>query len=214
MDDISGRILDYIVANRMSTTEIADALYKTGELNPKLKPIIQGIRAVGFVEYVLASNNSNYNLHEQIKDVQKNKIILADSINCDKALFGELVAKYLSLYKSANGIIAMGLLRDAKNLIKDKYPIWCFDFSPIGCHNGKVDYDFDYYKKLKKYYDDSIIVADDGGVIIIHKNQLTEETYDRLVFIEQQEDEWFNCIDYYKMNTFDTVCLGKRKGVV
>ena len=35
----------------------------------------------------------------------------------------------------------------------------------------------------------------------------TEEFYQKLVAIEEQEDTWFDRLDHYKDNTFDIVCL-------
>ena len=56
-------------------------------------------------------------------------------------------------------------------------------------------------------YDGAIAVCDDCGVVIIPKECHTEEFYEKLVDIEEQEDIWFSRLDHYKENTFEIVCL-------
>ena len=61
----------------------------------------------------------------------------------------------------------------------------------------------------KSMYDGSIAVCDDCGVVIIPKGFHTEEFYQKLVKIEEQEDIWFNRLDHYKESTFEIVCIKK-----
>ncbi|MNU05326.1 hypothetical protein D3C72_2500850 [compost metagenome] len=63
----------------------------------------------------------------------------------------------------------------------------------------------------KEIFDGSIAVCDDTGVVIIPKDKHNDEFIERLEFIEEQEDIWFDCIDRKKWSTFDTVCLKKYK---
>ena len=104
-------------------------------------------------------------------------------------------------------------MRDAHRLIKEQYPIWCTGFSPVGCFNAKNNQPFDeaIIKDRMKNVDGSIMVCDDSGVVIIPKEQITEDMYQKLIAIEEQEDIWFDCIDRRKWDTFDTVCLKKYK---
>jgi hypothetical protein len=50
-------------------------------------------------------------------------------------------------------------------------------------------------------------VCDDTGVVTIPGNRISEEFLQRLDWIEEQEDIWFDCIDRRKWDTFETVCL-------
>ncbi|MBQ8261312.1 MAG: hypothetical protein IJZ00_03400 [Lachnospiraceae bacterium] len=56
-------------------------------------------------------------------------------------------------------------------------------------------------------FDGTIAVCDDSGVVIISKKNFTEEFYAKLLFIEEQEDIWYDCIDRRKWSTFRTICL-------
>lgn len=212
MTDIIDEIIEYIEVNRVSTTEIADVLNKTGEVDFKLKSISQRARAVGRVYYAPSFNESNWFTHFFLQDAPKKHVIYVEGVNCgNRAIFGSLVAKYAILYKQAKGVIVSGNLRDVHTLIKEQYPIWCWGSTPIGCFNTDTGMDKEYYEKRKKELEDAIMVADDSGVILVKKEQLTRDFLEGLAKIELQEDIWFDCIDRLKYSTFETICLKKYK---
>jgi 4-hydroxy-4-methyl-2-oxoglutarate aldolase len=212
---IADRILEYIRINRVSSTEVADALDKTGELDPGLNALSPGLRAVGYLHYVPAVSGSNWHTHQYIADTPDDAVVWVDATDCEgRAIFGSLVAKYAVLYRRAAGLVVSGAVRDAHILLKERYPIWCYGTTPIGCTNNRVDFDEVAYWERRAAYDGSILVADDSGVVIIRRHQLTEALLERLDFIEKQEDIWFDCIDRLKWNTFDTVCKKRYQQLV
>lgn len=204
--------LDLIEANKISTTEVGDVLGKTGQIDG-VRALNPGMFRVGEVKVIYAINNSNYEVHKQLaeSDDIKGKILFVYNVNCDRAVFGDLVSKYIMLYKRAKAIVINGKLRDAHTLIKEKYPIWLQDVSPIGCVNrpNGPEIDSTLLKEIKDTYDGSIMVCDDSGVVMIPKDKIDEKLITKLEFIEYQEDIWFYCVDTLKMSTFDTVCLKK-----
>ena len=113
------------------------------------------------------------------------------------------------LYRQCEALIVLGKLRDIPHLIKENYPIWLEGVSPIGSHNKKneVDLDESIKNERREKYDGSIAVCDDSGVIIIPKELHTTEFLEKLDWIENQEDIWFDCIDRRKWSTYETVCL-------
>jgi len=204
-------IITKIEKNRISTTEVADCLDKTGAL-AGLLPLNRSHFRVGRIFFCYAYNESNWELHEQLINIQEDDILVVEAINCnDRALFGSIVSKYVLLYKQANAIVVNGMLRDAHTLIKESYPIWCKGVNPIGCYNRKNSepLDTNIYNSLRNIYDGAIAVCDDSGVVIIPKSSINEDFLKKLDFIEEQEDIWFDCIDRKKWSTFDTVCLKK-----
>ena len=204
-------IIQTIERNKISTTEVGDVLGKTGQIEG-VSALNKGQFAVGEVILIYAINNSNYEVHRQIADTDlENKIVYVYNVNCSKAIFGELVSKYILLYKRAKAIVINGLLRDANNLIKENFPIWLSGVSPIGCVNYPNGDDIDgrLLKQLIETYNGSIMVCDDSGVVMIPKHMITEELIKKLNFIEFQEDIWFYCLDTLKMSTFDIVCEKK-----
>lgn len=208
---MKNKIIKLIKENRISTTEVADALGKKGVL-PGILPINTGMHKVGELQFFYAYNNSNWELHEQIQDFKEGNIAYFQAINCgESALFGDLVSKYLILYKQAAAIVVDGNIRDLNNIIKEKYPLWAKGRTPIGCFNKKneMPVDEDMLNAYKSKFDGSILVCDDSGVVIIEKEQINKNLLTKLEFIEFQEDVWYFCIDRHKMSTYETVCIKK-----
>ena len=210
--EITDRIIQKIRQNRISSTEVADCMNKTGLLSGKLYPINQRHFKVGLVKWTYALNESNYEHHRQIADIDPGYVIITEPFNCgDRAIFGDLVTKYLMLYRQSEALVVLGKLRDIPHLIKENYAIWVEGVSPIGCFNVKSEVDLDekIIEQRRAQYDNTIAVCDDSGVIIIPKELHTEEFLKKLDWIEEQEDIWFDCIDRRKWSTYDTVCLKK-----
>ncbi len=187
-ESMRDKIIEFIKENRVSTTEVADCLGKTGAL-PNVLPLISGQFSVGVVKWVYAYDESNWEVHEQLQNVEKGKIIFVESFNCgERAIFGELVSKYLLLYRQAQALVVKGMVRDAHRIIKEKYPVWCTGVTPIGCFNRKNDKEFDEQIKesRREMYDGSVAVCDDSGVVIIPKEKLNEDFLKELVFIESK----------------------------
>lgn len=206
--DIKAKIIDYIKKNRVSTTEVADALGKAGAVKG-VKPIGKGHFKVGEIKWVYACDESNWTVHEQIKDIDENHIVFVDVFDCsDRAVFGELVSKYLMLYRQSQGIVVRGNLRDAAALLRQNWPIWCEGFNPVGCFNKEPENLPDEAKvnQYREKYDGSIAVCDDCGVVVVPKEKITESFLESLYKIENQEDIWFDRLDHYKESTFDIVC--------
>ncbi len=210
-DIMKNDIIDYLKRNRVSSTEVADALGKKGVIDG-VYPLNSKKYKVGTVHWIYAYCESNWDVHEQVQDVKENDIVIVDVFDCkERAIFGDLVSKYLLLYKGVSAIVVNGNLRDVHRLIKEDWPIWLKGRSPIGCFNKKLDfqYDSEILNKSKNYYDGSIAVCDDSGVVIIPKEYHTEDFLDKIKFIEEQEDIWYECLDRKKMSTYEIVCLKK-----
>lgn len=206
--DYADKILEYCIANRVSTTEVADALGKSGVL-PKVQPVNFNQFRAGPVRLIFTANNSNYAVHEQILGVQKGEVVIIFPHNCDnRAIIGDLVSKYILLYKGATAVVVQGLVRDAARLRREGYAVWAEGVSPLGCFNipSEESYPQDIKKQLRDAYEGGIAVCDDGGVTVIRRDLLTEEMLVRLRRIEMQEDIWFFCLDTLKWDTKKIVC--------
>ena len=175
-------------------------------------PCTLGYHKVGKIKLVYTFNETNWPLHEQIKSIDDGYIIFVETYNCgDRAIFGQLVSKYLILYCQSEAIIIDGKIRDSASIIKDKWPIWCRGFTPIGCFNTAPDEEVDLLWKEKHFYkyDGAIAVCDDCGVVVIPKEFINESFMVKLREIKKQEDIWFDRLDHYKESTFDIVCKKK-----
>ena len=205
--EYSNQIIEFINSNRVSTTEVADALGKSGVV-PKVQPINNNLFRVGPVRTIFTANNSNYAVHEQIRDVQKGEVVLIMAYNCDnRAIIGDLVSKFILLYKGAAALIVAGLVRDAACIRREGYAVWSEGVSPLGCFNIPVEkYPEELEEQVRKQYNGGIAICDDGGVTIIPKEAINAETLKRLHRIEMQEDIWFFCLDTLKWDTKKIVC--------
>ena len=115
MSGIKEEMIELIKKNKISTTEVADCMGKTG-LFENSHAVNRGHFAVGTVRWVYAYDNSNYTVHEQIRDTQPGDIVLIEAFNCgDRSTIGELVKKFIVLYKEAAAVITNGNLRDDAN---------------------------------------------------------------------------------------------------
>lgn len=201
-------IIEYIRRNRVSSTQVADCLGKSGSIKD-IYPINQGHFQIGLVSWVYAYDESNWSVHEQIQDMKEKTIVLVEDLGCNgRAIFGDIVSKYLILYKQSLALVVTGSLRDAHRLIKENWPIWCCGFNPAGCFNKKPakPLEASLVEKQRSYYDGSIAVCDDTGVVIIPKEEHNDSFLKKLEFIEEQEDIWYECVDRKKWSTYKTIC--------
>ena len=208
---VEDKIIDFIKRNKVSTTEVADCMGKIG-VYENSNALNKKHFAVGKVHYCYCDDESNWNVHKNTQSVKANYIILVDDLGSNgKGIFGDLVSKYLILYKQASAIITNGKIRDAHTLIKEDYAVWCNGANPVGCFNTEPQHPADEITlhSRREYFENSIAVCDDSGVVIITKEYMNEDFYQKLHWIETQEDIWLDCIDRKKWSTFDTVCLKK-----
>ncbi len=203
------KLLNLIRKNRISSVEVADALDKQGVIDG-LASLNPGNYVAGEIWYAATWGNSNWPLHEQLQSMPTDVVVFIEGIDCEgRALIGDLVAKTTCLYGGALGILVEGLVRDAHRLRKENYPIWCKGSSPLGCFNNDVPITPDlknYINERRNELNGALVVADDSGYSIIEKSRQTQELFDKLEFIELQEDIWYFCIDTLKLSTYDTIC--------
>ena len=204
------KIIEFIRRNRVSTTEVADCLNKSGVLEG-VGSLNRGHFCVGPVSWAYAWAESNWTVHEQIQDVPEGNVVVMSAIDCgSRALIGDLVAKYVLLYRQASALVVDGNVRDAPRLIKENWPIWAAGRNPVGCFNNKPEREPTASQLATgDRYKDAIAVCDDCGVVIIEKRFQNAELLEKLKWIESLEDVWYECIDRRKWSTFETVCLKK-----
>jgi len=201
-------IISLIKTNRISTTEVSDALGKKGGLLG-VKPLNSGKFAVGEIFQSNPRNDSNYEVHKSIQSIKPNDIVLISPSNfTEVAVFGDLVAKYCLLYKQAEAIVVNGNVRDVARLLREDYKIWSKGINPVGAVNDNV-LDPAGFNDDFRDLSGGIAVCDDGGVVVIEAQEITAKTYESLVRIEALEDLWQYCLNTLKWSTLDIV-VNKR----
>ncbi len=201
------KIITYIRRNRVSTTEIADALGKSGVL-PGVRAMTPDHFRVGRARALFTAYESNSALHAQLKKLQEGEIAVVFAHACkERAVLGDLVVRYAVLYRGAEAVVVNGLVRDASRLRRERYPVWAQGATPLGCFNDPSDpFPSDLEKKIRKEIDGGVAVCDDGGVVVIPASQLNQGMLNSLYQIELQEDIWYYCLNTLKWDTERIVC--------
>ncbi|MFQ5953460.1 MAG: RraA family protein [Kiloniellales bacterium] len=205
--DLRHEIISLIRHNRISTTEVADALGKAGVL-PGVHAITPNQHRVGTVRPVFTAHDSNYAVHEQVRAVEEGDVVVVFSHGCEgRAILGDLISKYILLYRGAEALVVDGLVRDAARLTREGYPIWAAGVSPLGCFNRPADpFPPEREQELRRRHEGGVAVCDGGGVVIIPPDRVGADMLERLERIELQEDVWYYCLDTLKWDTKRIVC--------
>ncbi len=207
----AAEIVQYIRVNRVSTTEVADCLGKTGAVS-YLRPLTAGTYAVGEVFLVVAHHGTNWPVHEHVRNAPPGSVVIIETYECaDRAIIGDLVAKFLTLYRQVAAVAVVGKVRDAPRIIRERWPVWSDGVTPVGCANTPPEAQVPpaLLDELERRYTGGVAVCDDSGVVVIPSSEINESLLARLEAIEALEDAWYDCIDKRKWDTFDTVCLRK-----
>jgi len=200
-------IIEFLQRNRISTTEVADALGKSGVL-PDVRPLTSDAYRVGTVRTVFCAHDSNYAVHEQIRAVETDEVVVVFTHAChERAVLGDLMSKYVLLYQGAAALVVDGFVRDGARLRRERYPIWARGVTPLGCFNTPADAFPPAEECARRLeFDGGIAVCDDGGVVVIPPNRIDADMLARLHQIEDQEDVWYYCLDTLKWDTKKIVC--------
>lgn len=201
-------IVSLIKSNRISTTEVSDALGKKGGVLG-VKPLNSGKFAVGNIFHCMPKNNSNYEVHFAVQHVKPNDVVLITPINfTEVSVIGDLISKYCLLYRQASAIVVEGNVRDVSRLLKENYKIWSRGINPVGAVNQKVFATDDNQNSIRDL-SGGIAVCDDGGVVVIDPSEISTETFNCLTRIEALEDLWQFCLNSLKWSTLDII-VNKR----
>ena len=125
-------IVQYIRMNRVSTTEVADCLGKTGAVS-YLRPLTAGSYVVGEVFLAVAHHGTNWPVHERVRYAPPGSVVIIETYECDdRAIIGDLVAKFLTLYRQVAAVAVVGKVRDAPRIIRERWPVWSDGVTPVG----------------------------------------------------------------------------------
>jgi len=212
--EIIDEIINFIRSNGLSSAQVGDAIGKVGGVN--CSPILTNKTFVGKLFYTYSYADSNWFIHNDIIEVEENMIVFIEDLGeTNKALFGEIVSKFILNNKKAQAIVTNGKIRDLFDIKKDNLAIWHNFSSSIGCYNSKPIYTDDLEKiaqERKRILSNSIIICDDDGAVIIPKDLINQELKIKLIKIKKQEEIWKECVFLKKWNTYDTICMKKYLG--
>jgi 4-hydroxy-4-methyl-2-oxoglutarate aldolase len=202
-------LLNLIEEKQLTSTQLADANNKTGGVLG-VYPIIPGKWVVGEVAHVYTYNGSNWPLHNQIRDIPEDRIVIVKTEECSGlAVFGEIVTKYLFTVKKARAVVLAGKIRDFTEVRNFNYPMWIGGTSPIGCSNKEpIGMPSTKLLNLNSKMNGGIAICDDTGVVVAPISSFNNLDV-RINFIYEQEKKWHYNIFDKQMDTFSVICLKK-----
>ncbi len=199
-------ILKKIAYEKLNSTNIADALGKTGVLEGYVYRGRGQVIVSGPARAFTAQNVGNYDLHKFINTVNQGEIVFVDASVCmPKSILGDMVCDYLFGTKRIAGLVVKGSIRDADQIYAKDYPVWSHATNPVGVPNQPL-------KKAgsnKCEIDDGLLVCDQSGVVYVNKNIDHKLLIDNMSFITIQEKIWDYCINILGWSTFETICEKK-----
>jgi regulator of RNase E activity RraA len=199
----SSEVVKFIKQNRISTTEICDAVGKTGALG-FVAPVTFGLHRVGSVRHIVLEGESNAPLHQEFTKILEGEIVLIQPKRSgifNVSPIGELMVKQALLYSGAQAVVCSGPIRDLSRIRREGYAVWSVGANPIGMTNDPLGSSSfgDFHK--------GIAVCDDGGVSLVQSQVNLSTLCEQLALIEIQEDIWSFCLNTLRWNTFETIVM-------
>lgn len=121
------------------TTIISDSLNRMNTMHAEIKPLISPVKVVGQAITVQAMAGCNIASHEAIYIAKEGDIIVFDARgHVDTSVWGGIQTRAAKKRK-LGGLVVDGSVRDVKEIIKSRFPVFCKGITPAGPHKGWPD---------------------------------------------------------------------------
>jgi len=125
--------------NNIPTTVISDCLNRMNTMHAAIKPVFTPVKIVGQAVTVQAMVGCNIASHKAIYVAQKGDIIVFDARgHLDTSVWGG-VQTIAAKKRGLGGIVIDGSVRDKKEILKLRFPVFCKGVTPAGPHKGWSD---------------------------------------------------------------------------
>jgi regulator of RNase E activity RraA len=204
MNKIWKDVFSFIENNKLSTSDVADALGRKGNVK-RIKSVNSGHYVVGKLQYLFSSSQSNWHTHKGLEGIENGNIAFVHDVDySDKAICGHLMLSYALNYRKAKAVVVVGNIRDIERVIKENMPVWCVGTNPVVCSKTETVIP-SYVKDYKEKYDNGIVVCDDTGVVVVTKEDMTDELMSKLEYVKNREEKWYKMLEEGK-STFEITC--------
>ena len=152
----------------ISVATVYEASGRKGFIDPKIKPIIKGIKLCGPAFTVQTAPGDNIMLHKALEKSQEGDIIVATvGGEYDYGYWGDLMATQAKA-KKLGGLAIDGCIRDSEEIIEMGFPIFSRGLAIRGTVKaslGLINYPINFGGTVVNPGD--LILGDDDGIVVV-----------------------------------------------
>lgn len=155
------------------TPPLADGLNRFNVMDPRIKPVSDGLKIAGPALTVRVRPGDNLMVHKALSMIKEGDVLVIDTCGCmNYTVLGDLMAS-TAAYKKAGGIVVDGGIRDIDELRAKKYPIFAKYYTPaVGDKDGPGEINYPVCCGGVPVMPGDYIVGDNNGVVVIPPDQL------------------------------------------
>jgi regulator of RNase E activity RraA len=160
----------------LTATLASDAMQGQGVVQPGLRPLDPAWRVAAPALVVQASHDDNQAVVTALGSPPPSGVVLVVSGHATSrtATIGDIMAADLAAHGVA-GLVTDGLVRDASEIRRLAFPVWCRGTTPTAPHKlspGRVGGSVDIGGALVR--DGDIVIADDDGIVVWPQERIDE----------------------------------------
>ena len=158
-------------------------------MDSRIKNLADGMKVVGPAFTVRVPPTDNLMIHKALTLIKSGDVLVIDGGgNHSWALMGFLIIS-TAIKLGIAGIVADGCIRDAEEIRKSGFPVFCAGLSPNGPFKegpGEINFPISCGGQMVNPGD--MIIGDDDGVVVL-KQEFAEATIEEIYQIIQREDK-------------------------
>jgi len=171
------------------TGNVGDCLGRAAAMDSRIKNLANAMKVVGPAFTVKVPPTDNLMIHKALTLIKPGDVLVIDGGgNHSWALMGFLIIS-TAIKLGVAGIVADGCIRDAEEIRKSGFPVFCAGLSPNGPFKegpGEINFPISCGGQMVNPGD--IIIGDDDGVVVL-KQEFAETTIKEIFKVIQREDK-------------------------
>jgi 4-hydroxy-4-methyl-2-oxoglutarate aldolase len=173
-----------------ATTQLSDALGRTGAMHARLRPVGTNARMAGSAVTVRLYANDNLMCHVGVMLAQAGDVLVIDANGYVEAgVWGEMLTR-AALARGIAGVVIDGAARDSASITELGFPVFAAAIVPRGTHKTHAD-DANVAISCGGLVVEpgDIVVTDEDGIVVVPR-AAAPEVVERARQIEHREQSW------------------------